>query len=116
MGYIGERNLQQEVNNKIDDKIKLIIDKKLKSLLMDTKEYSFENKKYYLKEDIIGKVLNLQTNMISKMFTEQILSSSGDVQKRSSSNISGREIIGQRLFYHENIEKYVDSVVSTIKF
>ena len=24
MGYIGERNLQQEVNNKIDDKIKLI--------------------------------------------------------------------------------------------
>ena len=46
MGYIGERNLQQEVNNKIDDKIKLIIDKKLKSLLMDTKEYSFENKKY----------------------------------------------------------------------
>ena len=29
MGYIGERNLQQEVNNKIDDKIKLIMVRKI---------------------------------------------------------------------------------------
>lgn len=49
MGYIGERNLQQEVNNKIDDKIKLIIDKKLKSLLMGHKRISVWKQKILFK-------------------------------------------------------------------
>jgi len=107
MDYISERNLEKEVNIKIDDKIKLIIDKKLKNLIMDTKEYVFDNKKYYLKDDIIGKVLNLQTNMISKMLSDQIQSTIVDVKKINSSNIGGREITGQRLFHRENIEKYI---------
>ena len=49
MGYVGERNLEQEVNSVIDSRIKSMVENKIKQHITDSHEYVFENKKFYLK-------------------------------------------------------------------
>ena len=60
MGYVGERNLEQEVNSVIDSRIKSMVENKIKQHITDSHEYVFENKKFYLKEDV-RKGLNIIT-------------------------------------------------------
>jgi hypothetical protein len=115
MGYINERDLEQQVSSIIDTRIKSLVDNKIKQHVTDSKEHVFEGKKFYLKEDI-SKGLNTNVDLISGLLSKQIASSVVDVRKISSSPVNGREVEGQRLFHHENIDRYVDNLLSNIKF
>lgn len=111
MGYVGERNLEQEVNSVIDSRIRSMVENKIKQHITDSNEYVFENKKFYLKEDV-RKGLNINVDMISGWLSNQITSSVVDVRKINYSVIDA----GQKLFYHETIDKYVNDILSNIKF
>lgn len=110
MGYINERDLEQQVNSTIDTRIKSLVDNKFKLHVTDSKEHVFEGKIFYLKEDI-SKGLNTNVDLISGLLSKQIASSMVNVRKINHSIISN----GQRLFYHENIDRYVDDLLSNIK-
>ena len=88
-----------------------MVDNKIKQHITDSKEYVFESKKFYLKEDI-SKGLNINIDLISGLLSKQIQSSIVDIRQISSSLTNN----GVRLYHHEKIDKYVDDLLSNIKF
>ncbi|MDI5886541.1 hypothetical protein [Flavobacterium yafengii] len=111
MGYINERDLEPQVNSIINSRIKSLIDNKIKQHVTDSKEHVFEGKKFYLKDDI-SKGLNANVDLISGLLSKQIQSSIVNVRKISPLMTSN----GQRLYYHENIDRYIEDLLSNIKF
>lgn len=111
MSYVNERNLKEYVSNLANQKVKNILEGKIRAKFNSLPRKTFENQKYYLGTEV--------DNIITSFVNEISIIISQDLNNKevNLNNIDFVILADRNKSYRaENINKYLDSLISQYNF
>lgn len=112
MGYINQNDLQKVTTGLVDQKVKDLIEKRIKSNFKLLPVKTFENNGYYSVNQL-DTALDNTINELSGIISQNINAKQVDIKRI---NHFQKNEYGVPLFHRESITNYVDSVLSKYDF
>lgn len=111
MSYVNERNLKDYVSNLANQKVKDILEKKIRAKFNSLPSKTFENQKYYLVSEIENTTVSF-INEIANVISQNLNNTEVNLNQISSTQMANRD----KYYRDESINKYLDGLISKYSF